>query len=220
MLGGIQQAQDPKAKFDPIPKLVTLAALLFLTAAKAMAQESEAPHASSESPARAHTREAVRRIVISIPDRKLALIEDGSVVKVYPVAVGNTDTPSPAGEFHIINRLTDPTWYASGKAVPPGKENPLGTRWIGLSEKGYGIHGTNAPKSIGKAASHGCIRMKKKDVEELFELVRVGDAVELIAERTEIVAQIFDSGKVMTAASQPAATASAPVVVAVGLGNL
>jgi lipoprotein-anchoring transpeptidase ErfK/SrfK len=66
--------------------------------------------------------------------------------------------------------------------VPPGKWNPLGTRWLGLSRKGYGIHGTNAPKSIGKAASHGCIRLRNSDIEELFDLVSVGDAVELVGE--------------------------------------
>ena len=82
----------------------------------------------------------------------------------------------------MIQRLPDPTWYGPGRIVPPGKSNPLGTRWLGLSRKGYGIHGTNAPKSIGKRASHGCIRMRNHDIEELFELVSVGDTVELIGE--------------------------------------
>jgi len=63
--------------------------------------------------------------------------------------------------------------------VAPGKTNPLGSRWMGLSAKGYGIHGTNVPTSIGKAASHGCIRMAKHDLEELFEMVTVGTIVEL-----------------------------------------
>ena len=134
---------------------------------------------------------ATRLIVISIPDRQLALIVDGEVTKVYPVAVGKDSTPSPEGEFTIITRTEDPTYYHEGKVIPPGKSNPLGTRWMGLSLKGYGIHGTNAPKSIGKAASHGCIRMAKKDLEELFTLVKVGDAVTIRAERDELVAQVF-----------------------------
>jgi len=66
--------------------------------------------------------------------------------------------------------------------VAPGPANPLGTRWMGLGYKGYGIHGTNRPHSIGKAASHGCIRMRNHDVEELFELVQVGDPVDLVTE--------------------------------------
>lgn len=150
-----------------------------------------------------------RLIVISIPDRQLALIEDGEVVKVYPVAVGKDSTPSPEGEFTIITRTEDPTYYHEGKVIPPGKSNPLGTRWMGLSLKGYGIHGTNAPKSIGKAASHGCIRMAKKDLEELFTLVKVGDAVTIRGERDELVAQIFGNNNTdVQVASTTAMTAT------------
>lgn len=137
------------------------------------------------------TRPVARRIVVSIPDRKLALVEDGRVVKVYPVAVGAVATPSPTGSFTVIARVSHPTWYGPGRVVPPGTRNPLGPRWIGLSRKGYGIHGTSSPRSIGRPASHGCIRMHNADVEELFGLVAIGDAVELYAERTEEVARIF-----------------------------
>jgi L,D-transpeptidase ErfK/SrfK len=123
-----------------------------------------------------------RRLVISIPDRKIALLENGLVVKVYPIAVGKQSTPSPNGSFHIVSRVVKPTWYQPGKVVGPGPENPLGTRWMGLGYKGYGIHGTNRPRSIGKAASHGCIRMRNQDVEELFERVEVGDPVDLVTD--------------------------------------
>ena len=132
-----------------------------------------------------------RAILVSIPDRKLALLEDGKVLKVFPVAVGKASTPSPEGTFTVKTRLENPTYYHKGMVVGPGAENPLGTRWMGLSESGYGIHGTNVPNSIGKAASHGCIRMAKKDLEELFPLVKVGDVVEIRGERNEQVAQIF-----------------------------
>jgi lipoprotein-anchoring transpeptidase ErfK/SrfK len=134
-----------------------------------------------------------RFILISIPDRQLALVDGGRIVKIYPIAVGADHTPSPEGDFTIISRVTNPTWTHKGKVVGPGKNNPVGSRWMGLSLKGYGIHGTNAPRSIGKAASHGCFRMAKKDVEELFKLVRVGDTVAVRAERDELVAQIFGS---------------------------
>jgi lipoprotein-anchoring transpeptidase ErfK/SrfK len=135
--------------------------------------------------------ETKRLIVVSIPDRKLALIEDGEVKKIYPVAVGKTTTPSPAGEFEIVNRVDNPTYYHPGTVIGPGAANPLGTRWIGLNQKGYGIHGTNVPRSIGRAASHGCVRMAKRDLEELFEMVKVGDKVEIRAERDEQMAAIF-----------------------------
>jgi L,D-transpeptidase ErfK/SrfK len=132
------------------------------------------------------------RIVVSIPDRKLVLMNGDRVVRVYDVAVGKASTPSPRGEFRIINRIPNPAWYTVGKVVAPGKGNPLGTRWMGLSARGYGIHGTNAPKSIGKAASHGCIRMRAADLEELFDLVSVGAVVEIHGERPEIFTRVFD----------------------------
>jgi len=123
-----------------------------------------------------------RRLIVNIAARKVVLVEDGKVVKMYPVAVGKHSTPSPSGNFHIASHVANPTYSHDGKVVGPGPSNPVGTRWMGLGFKGYGIHGTNHPESIGHAASHGCIRMRNHDVEELFELVRVGDEVELIAD--------------------------------------
>ena len=136
-----------------------------------------------------------RRIVVSIPDRKLALLHGDRIVKVYDVAVGKRSTPSPQGAFKVVNRMAHPTWYGPDGPVPAGKANPLGTRWMGLSTKGYGIHGTNVPASIGKAASHGCIRMRNQDVEELFELVAVGVAVELRGESPELFARTTTKGE-------------------------
>jgi lipoprotein-anchoring transpeptidase ErfK/SrfK len=153
-----------------------------------------------------------RRIVVSIPDRKLALLVDGEVKRIYSVAVGKETTPSPAGSFTIINRVPNPTWYGPKKVVMPGKANPLGTRWIGLSRKSYGIHGTNAPSSIGKAASHGCIRMRKADVEELFDLVEAGDAVDMLDGRTEETAKLFGAGTEAVLASAMPNPAAQPAV--------
>jgi hypothetical protein len=132
-----------------------------------------------------------RQIIVSIPDRQLALIEEGRVLKIYPVAVGADVSPSPEGEFTVMSRLENPGYYKPGTVIAPGKSNPLGTRWMGLNKKGYGIHGTNLPDSIGKAASHGCIRMRQQDLEELFALVRVGDKVQLRGQRDSEIAQIF-----------------------------
>lgn len=161
------------------------AAVVLMAAAEALAQE--------------------RVIVVSIPDRKLALLENGRVVKTYPTAVGAAATPTPAGKFQIVNKVVNPTWYTPGKVVPPGASNPLGPRWLGLSLPGFGIHGTNAPRSIGRAASHGCIRMRAADIKELFGLVRVGDVVELHGERDAVVAQIFTAPVTLAQASVSAA---------------
>jgi lipoprotein-anchoring transpeptidase ErfK/SrfK len=98
-----------------------------------------------------------RRIVVSIPERKLAVIEDGRVLKIYDTAVGAAKSPTPTGEFTITIRLQHPTWYAQGKVTPPGRTNPLGTRWIGISRKGHGIHGTNSPVSIGERRCRGVV---------------------------------------------------------------
>lgn len=132
-----------------------------------------------------------RLLLISIPDHELAVIEDGQVKKIYPVAVGKESTPSPTGTFHIVVRVVDPTYYHEGKVIAPGPRNPLGDRWMGLDRKGYGIHGTNAPQSIGKSASHGCIRMAQRDLEELFSMVKVDDDVEIRGERDTQTAAIF-----------------------------
>lgn len=136
-----------------------------------------------------------RTIVVSLEDRKLALLEDGQVKKVYTVGVGKPSTPSPAGTFTIERRVANPVYHHSGKTVMPGPGNPVGTRWMGLNKRGYGIHGTNEPKSIGKAASHGCIRMAKADLEELYSLVSEGDTVELIGQRNEETAGLFEAAK-------------------------
>jgi lipoprotein-anchoring transpeptidase ErfK/SrfK len=160
-----------------------------------LSAEQQAAKLPAQKPPKQSAKDShTRQIIISIPDRRLALLEDGQPVKVYPVAVGRHETPSPDGEFTIINHAVDPTYRHEGKEVAPGKTNPLGTRWMGLSAKGYGIHGTNVQSSVGKVASHGCFRMKKKDVEELYRRVQVGDAVSIRSERDELTASLFSSG--------------------------
>ena len=87
---------------------------------------------------------------------------------------------------------------------------------MGLGYKGYGIHGTNAPRSIGKAASHGCIRMRVKDAEELFEMVAVGDTVELHGERDEVIAKLLPATETpgQPAPAVPPTPVAAPVMTA------
>ena len=193
-IDGVRKAQQ---------KWQAVLAVLVIAIARAAAKEQpEVKPAKSE----AHTRQ----IVVSIPDRKLALLQDGEVIRTYSVAVGAVVSESPSGEFKIVSRLSNPIYYHPHKVIPPGKENPLGTRWMGLDKKGYGIHGTNQPGSIGKAASHGCVRMRRADLEELFSLVRVGDSVVIRAERDEFVARIF-GGDTNVVASTQAADSSATV---------
>lgn len=102
----------------------------------------------------------------------------------FPIAVGTSDHPTPSGDFHVIQKQTNPTWFppdspwAAGLGpVPPGVNNPLGTRWMGTSAPAIGMHGTPISGSIGTRASHGCIRMYIHDAERLYELVDIGTPV-------------------------------------------
>ena len=164
-----------------------VAVVVLAMATPCLAQSASSQNAS-KLPARARTR---RVVLVSIADRRLAVIEDGNVLAYFPVAVGAETSPSPAGEFEIVNRVANPAYYHDGVVMAASENSPVGTRWIGLNLKGYGIHGTNAPRSIGRAASHGCIRLRNRDVERLYAMLRVGDFVSIRGERDEEVADVF-----------------------------
>ncbi len=128
-------------------------------------------------------------ILINRSTNRLTLFHsDNAVWRVFPVATGQAIYPTPQGRFHIVVKWVDPWWYpptqdawAQGLSpVPPGPGNPLGTRWMGLSVPGVGIHGTDEPGSIGWNASHGCIRMQVVDSEWLFGHVRIGTTVFIV----------------------------------------
>jgi len=172
-----------------------VAVLLLAMSASCFAQNSPSQNVPKDSAVK-----RVRRIVlVSIPDRSLAVIEDGKVLAYFPVAVGAAVSPSPTGEFEIVNRVSNPAYYHAGVVMAASEKNPVGTRWIGLNLKGYGIHGTNAPGSIGRAASHGCIRLRNRDVERLYSMLRVGDLVSIRGERDDEIAQVFGGVQVATA---------------------
>src|SRR3989475_9238802 len=118
-------------------KLVGAVAALLIAVAESKAQ-SKAPAAPPQKP---ETKTVERRIVVSIPDRKLAVIEDGTAVKIYRVAVGAKDSASPAGEFRIINRISQPAYYAPGVVIPARQDKPLGPPWICPGLRHFGSHG-------------------------------------------------------------------------------
>jgi lipoprotein-anchoring transpeptidase ErfK/SrfK len=128
-------------------------------------------------------------IVIRRSSNVLTLYRGDRYVRRFHVATGQAVYPTPLGSFHIVVRWKDPTWYpptqdawAKGlKPVPPGPNNPLGTRWMGIDAPGVGIHGTDEPASIGYSKSHGCIRMLVPDAEWLFDHVTVGTPVFIVA---------------------------------------
>ncbi len=127
-------------------------------------------------------------IVVTRGANTLVLYRGRALVRTFPVATGQSIYPTPAGIWSIADKQRDPWWYpptydtwAKGlKPVPPGPGNPLGTRWMGLTAPGVGIHGTDADTSIGYSASHGCIRMHVPDAEWLFDHVAVGTPVVIL----------------------------------------
>lgn len=127
-------------------------------------------------------------IRINIPAFTLTLFSGEVPVKTYPIAVGKPASPSRIGTCEVVGKAEYPTWYPpDGRPpVPPGPDNPISCRWLGLSWSGYGIHGTNNPSSIGKAVTLGCIRMHDKDVMELFDIVPVGAKVEFVYETVKV----------------------------------
>ncbi|HZB34650.1 MAG TPA: L,D-transpeptidase family protein [Gaiellaceae bacterium] len=134
------------------------------------------------------TRERFGPIVVIRRDSKRLHVYRGMRLwKRFGVATGQSEYPTPIGDFSIVTMQRHPWWYppdsdwAEGEEpIPPGPGNPLGTRWMGLSASGVGMHGTPDAASIGYSASHGCIRMRIAEAEWLFNRVRVGTPVFIV----------------------------------------
>ena len=119
-------------------------------------------------------------VLVDKSQNQLLLTEDNQFIKTYPVATGK-DNSTPVGTFKVVTKVPRPSWYKQGAVVPPeSPENILGTRWIGISKEGYGIHGSTDPSAIGHQVTAGCVRMTNSDVEELFDLIPVGTEVTIV----------------------------------------
>jgi lipoprotein-anchoring transpeptidase ErfK/SrfK len=119
---------------------------------------------------------------------RLRLFKNLVLAKTYTVAVGQAGLETPAGQYTIQNMAENPSWHVpqsawagslAGKVIPPGPENPIKARWMGIYD-GAGIHGTDDVNSIGTSASHGCVRMRIPDVEALYDQVKVGTPVLIV----------------------------------------
>lgn len=127
------------------------------------------------------------RLEIRLSRRQVTLYQGSTRVKSYPIAVGRKGWETPTGTFKVMQLFRDPAWahpLKKGIVIPGGDpENPLGRFWIGFWTDGknwIGFHGTPTPKSVGTAASHGCIRMYNKDITELFPQVSAGTPVTVV----------------------------------------
>lgn len=139
-------------------------------------------------------------IVVNVGDLMLYWVRDAEVVANFPVGVGRQTWQTPPGHYSIVGRRRDPVWHVPAsiqkemkeqrqpvkKSVPAGPDNPLGKYWLQLSAGGYGIHGTNAPWSVGKYTTHGCIRLRPEDIEQLYNEVPTGTSVDIVDDPVKV----------------------------------
>lgn len=127
------------------------------------------------------------QLVLSLDKRYVDVVEPGKPTVRYEVAVGQEEWQTPTGSFGIMSKIENPAWQhpITKEEIPPGPDNPLGSHWIGFWSDGQaqiGFHGTNQEELIGEAVSHGCVRMRNRDIKELYAKVEVGTVVTVSAE--------------------------------------
>lgn len=128
-------------------------------------------------------------LVINIPEMRLYDFT-ASPLEVYAVAVGDADDPTPIGDFRIGAKRVEPAWNVPESirkekphlpaVVPPGPDNPLGSRWMTIGTSSYGVHGTNLRWSIGRLATHGCVRLYEDDMQRLFDRTPTGTRLQVV----------------------------------------
>ncbi|MBU1061580.1 MAG: L,D-transpeptidase family protein [Candidatus Omnitrophica bacterium] len=121
------------------------------------------------------------KILVDKSQNLLTILKDDDIIfKVYRVSTGENSS-TPVGTFKIVNKIKDPVWYNQGVVVPSeSPDNILGSRWLGFSNPGYGIHGTIEPDSVGRQATRGCIRMLNAEIEEVYTIIPVGTEVTIV----------------------------------------
>lgn len=125
---------------------------------------------------------SLMRVVVRTKARRVYVYEGNVITASFAIAVGKKGWETPPGQYQVFSKEVNPVFknFKTGNVIRPGANNPLGVRWIGFWTDGktqLGFHGTNQPELIGQAVSHGCIRMKNKDVVALFEKVSIGTPV-------------------------------------------
>jgi L,D-transpeptidase ErfK/SrfK len=131
-----------------------------------------------------------RGLVINVPEQRLYDFTAPRGPRVYPVAVGDAEDPTPLGSFRVGEKRVRPAWSVPEsiraerpelpRVVAPGPRNPLGSRWMTIGSTTYGIHGTNNRWSIGRTATHGCVRLYEDDMRELFDRVPSGTPIRIV----------------------------------------
>ncbi|WOB68980.1 L,D-transpeptidase [Microcystis aeruginosa] len=127
------------------------------------------------------------RLLLNLKKRRVFVYQGQKIIASYRVAIGRPGWETPTGQFRVIQMVREPVWEHpfTGQLVPSGKNNPLGARWIGFWTDGanfIGFHGTPQENLIGQAVSHGCVRMRDRDIKALFEKVKIGTSVIVVAQ--------------------------------------
>ncbi|PZV22956.1 MAG: L,D-transpeptidase [Cyanobium sp.] len=205
-----RSASLPQSRWRPAAGLLLAAALLLPAISLPTPAALAAPGASSRASSSQSQLTGVPVALVQRPDRHLVLqrrqrrllvLEAGELIRTYPVAVGMPGWETPLGRFEVLNMHKNPVWEhpAKGTRIGPGPANPLGSRWIGFQKdcagrRGFsgdqvldlqgclmtGFHGTPHRWTVGRAVSHGCVRLHDESVQELFELVEVGTSVTVL----------------------------------------
>lgn len=176
------------AKTAEHPKVLLKSGAVETIEAAAMGQEPKTENKEKVAEAVKKPAFEDKRIEINLASKLLTLYQGDVGIRMYPVAPGKPDSPTPQGRRKVVDMEMNPTWIDPdnpGVEIPSGPDCPLGYRWIGIGGN-YGIHGTNVDSSIGTYASHGCVRMWEKDVEDLFAHIVKGIPVDIIYERVVV----------------------------------
>ena len=140
-------------------------------------------------------------LILNIASKRLFYFPEvaegqATIVKTFPIGIGRVGWETPLGNTQVVAKAKDPHWYVPlsvrqehaelgdplPSVIPPGPENPLGHRVLKLEMPGYLIHGTNQPYGVGMRVSHGCVRLYPENIEYLYELVEIGEPVQIINE--------------------------------------
>jgi L,D-transpeptidase ErfK/SrfK len=198
----VQPLQEPGAEalLDGAPLQVGLKNLTS-PIPKTSAPTGQPPAANPSAVPTPGSPDNKRLVILDRRQRLLRVLENGKELRRYPVAVGMPGWETPVGSFTVIEKTANPTWEhpASGQLLPPGPENPLGSRWIGFyrdcqGRSGFngqehlvlkgcvtaGFHGTPNRSSVGRAVSHGCVRLFDEHARDLFDLVSLGTPVTVL----------------------------------------
>jgi L,D-transpeptidase ErfK/SrfK len=138
--------------------------------------------ATKTKPQSATSAQTQTRLVVDLSDRQVSVYYQQKRQATYPIAVGQAGWETPVGTFEVIQMQTNPVWQhpITEELITAGPDNPLGTHWIGFWSDGHnqiGFHGTNQEELIGQAVSHGCIRMRNRDIVALYSKVAAGTPV-------------------------------------------